>query len=357
MYKNIGQKIRELRKKNDLTQEKLADYLGVTYQCVSKWECGVTSPDLSLIRPLTKLLHVSADELLGIEDSDARFEELERMYRDTYTTGDLAERRHIANLAAAEYPGNLTCLSWLADAQYYHAYDFLPDEPEKYRAELEKSVRLSERILEDCGDGEVRKHMLSNIVVCLSELGRREEARSYAEQYPPRNSFGREDLLTFCLTGEELIRHRQEEIRTALDNLCGVLNSTWSLTSVLAAETVIKTLIPDGNYVIFHEHLARLAVDQAKALTREGRYDEAAAALEKAKYHSGEYDKIDLPENRGLYRFTAPLLDGLECDTRKRCVSGTSSMMTDFYEYYLPDAVFDPLREREDFRKLAERTA
>ena len=34
---NIGKRIRELRKKNDLTQEKLADYLGVSYQAVSKW--------------------------------------------------------------------------------------------------------------------------------------------------------------------------------------------------------------------------------------------------------------------------------------------------------------------------------
>ena len=64
---------------------------------------------------------------------------------------------------------------------------------------------------------------------------------------------------------------------------------------------------------------------------------------------------IDLPENRGVYRFTAPLLDHVECDTRKRCVSGTSAMTADFYEYHLPDAVFDPLREREDFRKLLER--
>jgi len=353
---NIGKRIRELRKANDLTQEKLADYLGVSYQAVSKWETGVSSPDLSLIRPLTKLLHVSADELLGIEeDSDARFAELDQMYKDTYTTGDLGERWRIANLAVSEYPGNLTCLSWLADAQYYHAYDFLPGEPDRYRAELEKSVRLSERILEDCEDTDVRNHALTNIVVCLSELGRRDEARIYAEQYPPRNSFGREDLLTFCLTGEALIRHRQEQILSALDNLCGILTNVWSPDAVLASEAVIRSIIPDENYVIFHEHLARLTIELAKYLVREGRYAEAVAALEKAKYHSREYDRIDLPENRGVYKFTAPLLNRLECDTRERCVSGTSAMMADFYEYHLPDAVFDPLRERDDFRKLLER--
>lgn len=350
---NIGKRIKDLRKKNDLTQEKLADYLGVSYQAVSKWETGVSSPDLSLIAPLTRLLHVSADELLGIEEeTDTRYAELEQMHKDTYTSGDLAERWRIANLAVSEYPGDLKCLSWLADAQYYHAYDFLPDEPDKYRAELEKSVRLSERILEDCDDREVRNHMLSNIVVCLSELGRRDEARKYAEQYPEKRNFGQEELLNFCLTGEDLIRHHQEQVKNALENLCNALNSVWSLNSVNTAEAIIKTVIPDGNYIIFHENLARLAIDQAKALAREGRHDEAVAALAKAKVHSREYDAIDLPENRGVYKFTAPLLNRIECDTRERCVSGTSTMMTDFYEYHLPDATFAPLRDREDFQAL-----
>ena len=43
----IGEKIKQLRKKNDLTQEKLADYLCVSYQAVSKWECGLSSPDIA----------------------------------------------------------------------------------------------------------------------------------------------------------------------------------------------------------------------------------------------------------------------------------------------------------------------
>ncbi|MCR5683763.1 MAG: helix-turn-helix domain-containing protein [Clostridiales bacterium] len=64
----IGQKIKDLRKKADLTQDRLADYLGVSSQAVSKWEVGQASPDLALIAPLCRVLGCSADELLGIAD-------------------------------------------------------------------------------------------------------------------------------------------------------------------------------------------------------------------------------------------------------------------------------------------------
>ena len=71
---NIGNRIKELRRKNDLTQEKLADLLGVTYKAVSKWECGVTVPDLSLIVPMARVLGVSTDTILGMQslESDER---------------------------------------------------------------------------------------------------------------------------------------------------------------------------------------------------------------------------------------------------------------------------------------------
>ena len=63
---NLAEKINELRKKNNLTQEMLADTLGVTAQAVSKWERGVANPDLYLIPTLAEVFGVTADELLGI---------------------------------------------------------------------------------------------------------------------------------------------------------------------------------------------------------------------------------------------------------------------------------------------------
>ena len=62
----IGENIRNFRKKNDLTQETLADRLGVTYQSVSRWENGTTYPDLELIPAIAEVLAVTVDELLGM---------------------------------------------------------------------------------------------------------------------------------------------------------------------------------------------------------------------------------------------------------------------------------------------------
>lgn len=107
--KTIGDNIKEYRQKNNMTQEQLASCLNVTYQAVSKWETGVSSPDLSLIIPITRIFHISADELLGVNDAeqDKRYEELRAAYDHTYKTGDLAERQRICELAVSEYPGDI----------------------------------------------------------------------------------------------------------------------------------------------------------------------------------------------------------------------------------------------------------
>ena len=60
----VGKFIKELRKKNNLTQKDLADKYNVTYQAVSKWENGNNIPDISLLKQMSKDFNVSIDDIL-----------------------------------------------------------------------------------------------------------------------------------------------------------------------------------------------------------------------------------------------------------------------------------------------------
>ena len=66
----IGEKIKELRKAQDVTQEKLADYLNISYQAVSKWENGLALPDITLLPKLVNFFGVTSDQLLSINPTE-----------------------------------------------------------------------------------------------------------------------------------------------------------------------------------------------------------------------------------------------------------------------------------------------
>ncbi len=68
---SIGQKLSDLRKSKHLSQEEVADRLGVTRQTISKWETDQSTPDFDKIIPICDLYGLSADELLGNINSDA----------------------------------------------------------------------------------------------------------------------------------------------------------------------------------------------------------------------------------------------------------------------------------------------
>ena len=70
----IGNKIMELRKKGGLSQEELAEKVGVARQTISKWELGETSPDLRQAKELSKIFNVSLDELTDNDIKDVLVE-------------------------------------------------------------------------------------------------------------------------------------------------------------------------------------------------------------------------------------------------------------------------------------------
>ncbi len=68
MEYQIGNIISQYRQNQKMTQEEFAARLGVTPQAVSKWERGNGLPDITLVGDICRLLHISADLLLGIQE-------------------------------------------------------------------------------------------------------------------------------------------------------------------------------------------------------------------------------------------------------------------------------------------------
>ena len=68
MLNKFAERLTEIRVENKISQQKFAKMCNVEQSCVSKWERGATLPNAEMIVIICKVLHVSADYLLGISD-------------------------------------------------------------------------------------------------------------------------------------------------------------------------------------------------------------------------------------------------------------------------------------------------
>ena len=70
---SFGENLQLIRKKNQLSQEGLAEMLGVSRQAVSKWELGEGYPEVDKLLLLSKKLNVFVRQLAGRRKHDSRF--------------------------------------------------------------------------------------------------------------------------------------------------------------------------------------------------------------------------------------------------------------------------------------------
>ncbi len=66
----LGNKLVKLRKENKLSQDSLADKLGITRQTISNWELNITKPDIVQIKNISEIFNISIDELLDNNTKD-----------------------------------------------------------------------------------------------------------------------------------------------------------------------------------------------------------------------------------------------------------------------------------------------
>ena len=110
---DIGSVIKKYRKESGFTQEEMANRLGVTTPAVNKWENGNSKPDIDLLAPIARLLHISLDTLLAFRENltDAEIEELIREMEKMFSEEGYEKTYQWAVNTINEYP-NCNLLIW-----------------------------------------------------------------------------------------------------------------------------------------------------------------------------------------------------------------------------------------------------
>lgn len=343
---SFGQIMKKLRGDFHMTQERLAELLDISPQAVSRWETNAAMPDISLLPPIANLFGVTTDYLLGMDayQKDLRRAEYDEAFQDYWKKDDKEKNYRIALRAAAEYPGDMAYQEWLASAEFYVA--FLQKEDARYYELLDSSEKHYKIVLENAEDKELRRKARHGIVLDLYYSGRLEEAKAYALDEEDEKK--RDELLFWCLKGEEKKRHGQKLAETKFNAFITQLTyGPQSIDNLCAVEKILEIVFPDGNYLYYNNTLQYSLLHKAELLCGHRKYDEAVAALRKAR-HCAEAMTEFRKETR--YRFTSPLFGLLEGEQALSDLDETD--LDDFYSYLKEKSCFDPLRDREDFRAL-----
>lgn len=235
----IGENIRRLRSQSGITQEKLAEYLGVSAQAVSRWESEACYPDLEMLPGIASYFGVSIDSLLGYDASEQEQLRILMHISELASSGRIDEAREEARRGLSLYPKNHSLATLLAS--YLITYN-------KGTPELDECIELCKRVLRDCSAtdnvGEILRYSVKNmLIVALVKNDDRKGALEVAQTLPIFSQI-REINIQMSLEGEE----RWNYSLSVLPLICTMLGSSF-LNNMAHTDTNEKS-IPLFNYSV-----------------------------------------------------------------------------------------------------------
>lgn len=209
MKLSLPSNISKFRKEHSMTQEQLAEALGVTFASVSKWERGMATPELSLIAQMSDLFGVSLDALVGFEVLNGSADELEKRILTLQQQKKYDEAFIEAEKALLRYPNDFKIV-YRSGELYTVAGIELNNE--KY---LSRCIELLERsilLLWQNSDPQVSEVSIQNeIAQCYIVLGKTQKGIEILKKY---NVSGvNNPLIAIALTGNDITYTKTPEFR------------------------------------------------------------------------------------------------------------------------------------------------
>lgn len=226
---NIGNKIRELRKQRGITQEQLAESIGISFQAVSKWENNIALPDIALAPVLASYFGVSMDELF-----DFNLKEVERAIKNItdeaykYREENPSESRRILEDGLKKYPENDILLNNLL---YVINYSEKPDE----------TIIVANKLIEKTVQSDVKYDALRFLAYAYKAKGDVESARAAIEQIP-EIYFTKLTEIAYLLSGKAKFEAAEKQKWISFENL---LQMMWKIAEYYEEKGEIEKAIEE----------------------------------------------------------------------------------------------------------------
>ena len=178
----FAEKLKSLRAEKKVSQERLAQYLNVSFQAVSKWETGNTYPDITLLPDIARFFGVTIDDLLCVAKIDEKrlFNEYSEKAEDLFRCGDKTGALALWQEAYRSMPNNIDVKEMLMSA-YFDA------DREKH---FEEFYDLAIDIYNGNVEGKAcamyyKSQAIAQLARAFAERGETEEANKWARRSAP----------------------------------------------------------------------------------------------------------------------------------------------------------------------------
>lgn len=327
---SIGLTIKKLRRERDMTQEQLAEYLGITANAVSQWECDRTAPDISQLPLLARVFNVTTDYLLGVdcEKDKERIDSIMDESFSLYCAGQFKKAAEIARSGLLEFPRSFELMARLADTLVCMS---------GYEDEVE---RLCEKILNECTETGPKDHAYRLQIIMHGKSKNYDEVVKLSDKLSHAWA-SREDMLMYWNNTRDE-KQRMELMDYAkfcssrLSHCLGKIANfpVYTLEEKIQIRmqsiNIMQIMYPNKDYNYYAAYIAEDYIEIAALYSFLGEYDKTLDALEKMceyairfEHHEG---KNSSPAFRG-YNEEEWNSDGTHCYCKEKIeqMNGQSS--------------------------------
>ena len=315
----LGERIKKLRRAADMTQEGLAEYLGVSVSAVSQWENGRIMPDLLQIPVLANMFDVTTDYLLGVdvETKEKQIDEIAERANELSMNAHFQEADALFVEGLKKFPNSFKLMDGHLNGLFYRYHETSGEEQAALYREI---TALGEKIAAECPDSRIRYSAIHTLLLIYRTKDEFDKARGLTEELP-LYLMSKPFVFEYTTKGDELLSARIQivkrlvsELTTSLPCMNVTLDNgerAYTPEEMLALNQKVIDLLAvffeDGDYGFYHTRLRDCHAAIAAICCDLGRTADAVEHLRKAADAAIRYDttfREDTPHTSLLFRGT-----------------------------------------------------